>query len=247
MRGGMMKMKKIPKETKHITELPICWIKKGEQYRLHTQTKGNNLPIIRISPKIERTLQKFEAGYRKVKMAQGDMYEFWDENFFETEQLTLPTYTFLFGEYKLIGNNTFENPTRETLEKAFELESRIKEYLKSEENTIQVYEGEMEEILATILDGRPSGYIFSESFEEDAEYETENEHFFVFVLKTYTGELTGHVLLFNLKKINSKVNVEVPKEYVAYICGRQGCNLKKWCKKMGIKKINLQTLKEENR
>lgn len=240
MRGGKRKMN-IPNQAKHITELPICWIKKGEQHRLHTQSKGNNLPIIRISSKIERTLQKFEAGYRKVRMAQGDMYEFWNEKFYETEQLTLPTYIFLFGEYKLIGNNTFENPTRETLEKAFELESQIKEYLKSEESTVQLYEGEIEEILEELLDGRPSTYIFSKSFEEDAEYETENEHFFVFVLKTYTGEVTGHVLIFDLKKINSKVNVEVPKEYVAYICGRQGCNLKKWCKKMGIKKINLQT------
>ena len=236
-------MNKIPEYAKHITDLPKCWIQKLDQYRLHTETKGNNLPVIRISPKNKSALEKFGAGYRKVMMAKAEMYEFWDASFYETEELTLPTYTFLFGEYKFIGTNTFENPTRETIEMAFKLESQIKEYLEKEKNTVQKYEGEMEDILREILDGRPAAYIFSESFEEDAKYETDNEQFYVFVLKTRTEKITGHVLIFDLNKIDSTVKVEVPKEDVAYICGKQACNLRRWCEKMGIKKINLHTIK----
>lgn len=233
-------MSEFPKKAKHITELPVSWIKKGEQYRLHTNSKGNNLPVIYISENIKKILEEFGAGYRKVRMAKGYMYEFWDKNLYITQKLNLPIYEFESEEYKFKGYGTFENPTKETIERAFELENEIKKYLESKKQQVQVYEGEMTEILKDILEGKPAKYVFSKSFEEDDEYETEDEHLYVFVLKTFTEKLTGHVLIFDRNKIEEIQEVKVPAEYIRYISGREGCNLKKMCKKMGIKKIRLK-------
>lgn len=249
-------MSEIPKEKrrfKHIIDLPICWIKKQDQYRLHTQSKGNNLPVIDISKASRKALEEFGAAYREVELAKERKYEYWNKDFYETEKLTLPTYMFIDGLYCYIGENTLDNPTRKTLEEAKKVEECIKDYLLEEKNKALFQSGQLQycegedtlDILKQILEDKYSCYISSMDFEEDEEYETEEDHFYVFVLKTQQCKLTGHVLLFNTKKMTSgmkesKVEVEVPKEDIRYICGRNGNNLKRWCKKMGIRKIYLK-------
>lgn len=235
-------MSKIPEKAKHITELPVCWIIKENSHRLHTQSKGNNLPVIDITDKNEDMLQKFGASYRMVKLANGYKYEYWNENFYETEKLTLPAYTFRSSQYCYIGERTFKNPTKETLIEAKKIEEQIKNYFLEQQEEPQVYEGEPENILKQILDGKASRYIFSYSFEEDEEYETDEDHFFVFVIKTLKGKPTGHVLIFNRRKFYSKVRIELPKEHAKYICGREACNLKRCCKKMEIQKIKVREI-----
>lgn len=232
-------MSKFPERAKHITELPVCWIKKGLQILLHTHSKGNNLPVIEITDENKDILKKFGAAYRKVRLAKGYKYEYWNESFYETEKLTLPTYTFACNEYHYIGQNTFSNPTRKTIEEAQKIEEQIKNYFLEQQEQPQAYEGEIEDILKQILDNKPSKYIFTYDFEEDEEYETADDHFYVFVIKTYQGKPTGHVLIFNRRRFYSKVKIELPKEYVKYICGREACNLKRCCEKMGIKKIKV--------
>ena len=233
-------MSKFPKKAKHITELPICWIKKGEQYRLHTQSKGNNLPVIDISDENRDILKKFNAAYREVRLAKDYKYEYWNESFYKTEELTLPTYTFVYNEYHYIGQHTFSNPTRETLCEAQKIEEQIKNYFLENQEKPQVYEGEMEDILKQILDDKPSRYIFSYDFDEDEEYETADDHFYVFVIKTFKGKPTGHVLIFNRRKFYSKVRIEIPKKYVKYVCGKEACNIKRCCEKMEIQKIKVR-------
>ena len=235
-------MSKFPKKANHITELPICWIKKEEQFRLHTQSKGNNLPVIEITEENRDILKKFGAAYRKVRLAKGYEYEYWNESFYETEELTLPTYTFVCNEYHYIGQNTFSNPTRETIDEAQKIEEKIKNYFLEQQEQPQAYEGEIEDILKQILDNKPSKYIVTYDFDEDEEYETADDHFFVFVIKTLKGELTGHVLIFNRNMFSYKVKIELPKKYAKYICGKEACNLKRFCKKMGIKKIEVKCI-----
>ena len=157
---------------KKIFELPICWIKKGDdQYRLHTFSKGNNLPLIEINEENERILNEFGAGYRKVAVSKGFKYEYWDKNVYETEKLTLPTYTFVTDEYKYIGENTLENPTKDTITAALNLELEIKKYLLKDDESVEVYTGDTKDIIKQILNGEASKYIFSMSFEEDEEFE----------------------------------------------------------------------------
>lgn len=232
-------MKKFPKKANHITELPVCWIKKEKQFRLHTKSKGNNLPVIEITDENEDILKEFGAAYRKVRLAKGYKYEYWNESFYETEELTLPTYTFVCNEYHYIGQNTFSNPTRKTIDEAQKIEEQIKNYFLEQQEQPQVYEGEIEDIIKQILDNNPSKYIFSESFDEDEEYETEDDHFYVFVIKTFKGKPTGHVLIFNRRKFSYEVKIELPKEYFKYICGRESCNLKRCCEKMEIERIKV--------
>lgn len=233
-------MGKIIESAKSCKDLPLCWIKETERYKLNDAQGGKNLPIIYISKNTRKVLEQFGAGYRKVKTRKGYMYEFWDKSLYKTEKLTFPTYEFDSGKYKYKGYRTVKNPTKETVEKAYELESKIKEYMRAQKAEVQVYEGEMEEILRDLLEGKPSKYVYSKSFEEDEEYITEYEHFYVFVLKTYIGEPTGHVLIFDKNKIGMVIDIKVPKEHIAYICGREGCNVKKWSQKMGINKIKLK-------
>lgn len=241
-------MSTFPRKANSITELPVCWIKKGDNIRLHTDAKGNNLPVIEINAQNKEILKKFGAKYRRVKMANGDKYEYWNKNFYEREKLTLPTYTFVCNEYHYIGQNSFNNPTRKTIEEAQKIEEQIKNYFleqqaqPKEPEEPQEYEGEVEEILKQILEDQPSRYIFSSSFDEDEEYENEDDHFYVFVIKTFKGEPTGHVLIFNRSKIEHQVKIKLPEKYVKYICGKEACNLKKCCEKMGIKRIKVECI-----
>lgn len=237
----------IIKRTTDAAKLPLCFVKIGKQCRLHSNKRGNNLPLIYISEKTRQMLKDFGADYRRVRVKRGYMYEFWDKNLYETEQLSLPIYTCDSHIYEFIGYDTYRAPTKKTIKKACEIQEKIKKYMESQKTEIQVYEGEMEEILRDILKGASARYVYSKSFEEDQEYITQDEHFYVFVLKTNAGELTGHVLIFDKNRLNkyNTTRVKVPKEHIAYICGREGYNVKSWARKMGVSKINLMPKEEK--
>lgn len=233
-------MNTIPRQTKFLNELPMyCWIKKEENWRLHAQ--GKKLPLIKFSKENEDILKKLNASYRVVKMNKGYMYEYWDTNKYETEELTFPAYTYSSEEYQYIGEHTGINPTKETIEAAIIIKEKIKNLSVTQpKEETQIYEGEMEEILKQILDGKESKYIFSLSFEDDEEYVTEENHFYVFVVKRKDGTLTGHVMIFNKNKmLKSKIKIEVPKKFAGYINGRGGCNTEKWRKKMRLQHIEV--------
>lgn len=227
----------IPMIVTHISELPKCWIcKNGSEYILHPRV----LPI--VDERYKELLEELKIPHKQITIAENKIgYMYWNPDFYEEEKITLPAYTFMFKQYKCIGNHEDYIPTEESCKKARETQVKVQDKIKSELAEEKV------EFLTEVLDGKEAMYISAFTIKgwhikDDEELRVGENHFYVFVIKRKDGKPTGHVLIFDRNRIgtNKIVKVQgVPSEYAGYIVGQGGCNLKKIANKLRVKKIEI--------
>lgn len=235
-----MKKNSNTKVIRQMAELSMCFVKVNDKYVLHAKME-ERLPI--VPTKYLWALEKLDISHRKVTLESGiEAYEYWNKDVYEEEEVKLPVYMYMFGEYRNVEKHTDVIPTKETCEKAHELVSSVKEALKNGEIAgraiwLEEYVGKKD---AVYLSRKSAGY----KFEKEEKISCKDTTFHLFVIKNAKGNPTDHVLVFDLEKIKNKkyVNINIPdeyREYIPYIIGKSGCNLKKIVAELGIKKINI--------
>lgn len=229
-------MEENSKSVRHIIEIDNCWIVKGDQIRLHSKGTQKNLPV--INKKYEEVLKKLNISYRTVLLAKNkEGCEYWDCRKYETKKVCLPAYMFVMDRYCFLENRIGEIPTEETLKAAYELSEIVNkelEVIKFQEKVTLIRE---------ILDGRTCVYVNKLKFKgnlQEGEIKTENDNFYVFIIKKLDGKETTHIIIFDLNKIyNQDVEIQLQREIIPYIIGKSGCNFRKFKYVLGIKEIKI--------
>lgn len=235
-----MKKNSNKKVMRNMAELPMCFVKVNDKYVLHAKME-ERLPVVPI--KHLWVLEKLAISHRKVTLESGiEAVEYWNKDVYKEEEVKLPVYMYMFGEYRNVEKHTDIIPTKETCEKAHELVNLVEETLKNGEIAgraiwLKEYVGKED---AVYLSRKLAEY----KFEKEEKISCKDTTFHLFVIKNAKGNPTDHVLVFDLEKIKNKkyVNINIPeeyREYIPYIIGNGGCNLKKIVAELGIKKINI--------
>lgn len=111
--------------------LSSCWLYEDKQYQVEGDIKSKLRMWFRKLPCVETEhegiLQELGISYRKVTTRYSEYLEYWDKDFYETEEICLPLYAKVVNKYKYTGKNHTENIlTLDTAERASELEMVVR-------------------------------------------------------------------------------------------------------------------------
>lgn len=230
-------MEKTTKNIQNPSKLPECFICKGTMYQHNKST----LPL--LPKKYEEVLKDLNIPYRIVPVSENkERCEYWSNELYETKEVTLPSYTFTFNTFEYVGEHTGSIPTDETIEKAKELEKMLWKKIRQIDYKKKIC------YLQKALKKRPSKYVSVHDLNGEVEFtkdeviQTDHQLFYIFIIRRIDGSKTGHIILFDKYKFKGQiVPLKVPKEYLKYIVGKEGCNCKKMAKAMGIGRVDVRS------
>lgn len=236
-------MNTIPMIIESLSSLPECWLYQNNFYSHVTTDSSAHLP--HLPNRYEPLLKELEISYR---LAEYDSLEYWDASNYEENDLTLPLYIpYKDGTYHFVKNYTGKIPTANSFIAAKKLKQQVQ---------IAVTDFEEEELnkkeilrLRPLLKGRMAVGILNSHLYFEADYVTKEHH--LKILRVQRVELdrfnristygTNHCVLFDVNKIelNSEIDLYVPKGKEGLFIGKNGWQVKEWCQKLGLKKINV--------
>lgn len=232
-------MNNIPMTVNSITLLPDCWLYEKKHYLLKTSSSlEERLPYLDSS--FESVLKDLKIPYRSTIVWQKTMLEYWDPTSFEEKEICLPLYIPLTdGSYKFVKNYTGKIPTQSSIVAANKLTKKVNATIKKDE----IEKGILE--LKNLLHGKKAAGFNSDMpryYEKD--FVTEKEHLKVLPVQIIIANFkspTGCFVVFDVNEIelNSELNLPVPKDLQGLFIGKQGWQIKEWCKKLGLKRINV--------
>lgn len=238
--------------------LPSCWLYEDRQYQIEgeikykLQMKLRNLPWVETEH--EGILQEQGISYRKVTTQYSEYLEYWDKDFYETEDICLPLYAKVVNVYKYTGKNHTGNIlTLDTVKRACELEmvvmNKISEQ-KAEREAKMLHDAwyayaekalEANIYTVTWANEKDFPYQAASMTNENLELKKADNHFKVLVTRDSRDRKVSCYGIFDMEKIahGGYLTLFVPKNMVGYVIGKGGCNKKRWEKELGVKKITV--------
>ncbi len=235
--------------------LPSCWLYNNNRYCIEGPIKLKYNIWLRKLPCVETEhegiLQELGISYKKVTT---QYLEYWDKDFYETEEICLPLYAKVVNAYKYTGKNYTGNIlTLDTVERASELEEIVQQKIKEQENKRlekmrqdRWYEYAEKVLEANIYavtwpNGKDFPYQAASMTNEDLELRKADNRFKVLVTRDSRDRKVSCYGVFDMGKIahGGYLTLFVPENIAGYIVGKGGCNKKRWEKELGVKKISV--------
>ena len=239
--------------------LPSCWLYEDKQYQIEGEIKYKlqmelrNLPC--VGTEHEGILQENGISYRKVTTQYSEYLEYWDKDFYETEEICLPLYVKVVNEYKYTGKNYTGNIlTLDTAKRASELEEIVQQKINEQESKrlekmrqdkwYEYAEKALEANIYTVTwaNGKDFPYQAASITNENLELRKADNRFKVLVTRdSRDRKVSSCYGIFDMRKIayGGYLTLLVPKDMAGYIVGKGGCNKKRWEKELGVKKISV--------
>lgn len=234
---------------KNQSELPMNYFlmenRKIVRYCSWWKTAG--LP--KISEEYEDVLKEVGAEYSKTD--DGNL-EYWDPEFIEVENASLPLYVKMGEGYRYVRNHTEKEYSIITIEKAHKLTDIIEKEIEKRKKTQEYKE---------ILGDKKAAVYTSDSFyyidEDESDIYIDGEKIKVLDvirMKTFRPVtwyddfetdimplLTQYKLIVNVSKINynEDLTIEVPKGKEGLFIGKDGWQIKKWKRIFGLRRISI--------
>lgn len=239
--------------------LPSCWVYEKGKYEIagdifyKLKVYERKLPFVSIY--FEEALKKAKVPYRKIAIGGKYEYlEYWNEEVYETEEISLPLYVAEDGIYKYAGiAYTGEIITQETSQKAFEMQKMVKPIVlsKKKEKFLQGwYEYAVNCLKQGCNDGERKVCIVVEpsrgyETEIDLELNKGTDSFKVLPVKDAKGRNIGLYGIFDMNKIFDKpenwhcLKIHVSAKIAGNVIGKEGGNKKRWEKALGVRAISV--------
>lgn len=238
--------------------LPSCWLYEDKQYQVEGDIKSKLRMWFRELPCIETEhegiLQELGISYKKVVTKYTAYLEYWDKDFYETEEICLPLYAKVINEYKYTGKNYTGNIlTLDTAERASELEMVVRNKIaeqKAEREAKMLHdawyeyaEEALESDIYKIVE--PTGtnfpYRIAARTTDNLDFKKADNRFKVLVTRDSRNRKVSCYGIFDMGKIahGGYLTLFVPGDIAGYIVGKGGCNKKRWEKELGVKKISV--------
>lgn len=246
-------MKGIPYEVATITQLPECWIWKNRHYILKTsktptQIRESSLP--RVRKEYEPILKELGIPYRvTLDEFENEVFEYWNPAAYEEETVRLPVYTKMGKNYKYVGKyHTEKKATLFAVKNAEELERQVGKAIEEFEEKKR--KEEFFKLVKESLGERQAILFYDETNDVPIEmdYVCGEDRFKampIIIPAIFRKGWSGHTYwyaCFNVNKIelNSVVKLEkVPKGKAGMVIGFNGWQTKEWCRKLGVKFIQV--------
>lgn len=235
-------MKNIPMTVNSKTLLPDCWLYQNKHFLLHSLDV--RLPSLPSS--YESVLKDLKIPYR---LTFDELLEYWDPSNYKEEDLTLPLYASLpDGTYRFAKNYTGKIPTKNSIIAAKKLIPKVDKAVQDLD--LKILAREQTLLLKDWLHGRKAAGFSSyrpKYYEEN--FITDEDYLKILPVNKlvkngsydYCKSATGCYVVFDVNKIelNSELDLQVPKGKEGLFIGKNGWQLKEWCKKLGLKRINV--------
>lgn len=236
-----------PYEVNSRAYLPECWIYKAGRYTLKPSEEHYVRRLPRLSREGETILKELHIPYRIV--SEGDYgyeeCEYWSPEIYEEEKLTLPVYCKLpYGVYRNVQKKyTGGIPTAYTVRKAQELAKKVESIMHERE--LRRIDEETCRYLKEALRGRQAIGIFTWRCEKEKDFIFDGNHIKVIpvyvISRNGSKIMTDYLAVFDVNAIelDSIVTMEVPKGQVGLFIGKNHWQENEWCKRFGLKKIDV--------
>lgn len=231
--------------------LPSCWVYEDKQYQVEGDINFKLRMEYRKLPSVETEyegiLQELGISYRKVTTQYSEYLEYWDKDFYETEEICLPLYAKVVNEYKYTSKNHTGNIlTLDTAERACKLEEIVQQKINEQERQDRWYEyaeKALEDNIYTVTwaNGKDFPYQAASMTNENLELRKADNRFKVLVTRNSRNRKVSCYGIFDMGKIahGGYLTLFVPRNMAGYIVGKGGCNKKRWEKELGVKKISV--------
>lgn len=242
-------MKGIPYEVAGILLLPECWIWENRQYIHSDFTKRLMLKLPTVRKEYEGILKELDIPYRTaLDQFENEVCEYWYSAVYEEEEITLPVYTKMGNNYRYVGKHAKKELTLETVKSARKLEETVEAEIEKFEKKKK--SEEFFQRVKECLGERQAVAFYDESdFESQMDYvcgEDRIKAIPVVIPRLRGGKkYTNWYACFNANKIelNSVVKLEkVPKGKAGMFIGTKAWQTKEWCRKLGVKFIQVVEL-----
>lgn len=221
--------------------LTECWVFEDKRY-----TNANGSPLPYISLEYEGILEDNGIPYRASNRSGTEVWEFWDPECYEEEELTLPLYAKVFDKYQYLNKSyTGMVPTAETVQRAWKIEEEV--HRKFSQYRRHLEEVERYEKTKRELDGNLCGMYFTwgddKMYRQSADIEMNGDHFKILPLYDARGNFLNYVAAFNMDKIvpGGYVTLKVLRHLEGWVKGTHGTNIRTWAAEIGVKRINVVT------
>lgn len=243
----------------NLGSIPQCWLYKDRQYWYMEKGRvGDKLPTTSIGNK--GFLEKNGIPFHELS---GTTLEYWSPDFYEEVSLTLPLYIPYENGYRYIKEYTGNVITSDTQDEAFSFSEKVEQEIKEEQERSKKEEQERSTALELLkaLNGRPAVGISDELLSYpgispynggpalDLAYNGNT----IKVLKVYLLSRnwcsykipTVYYAVFDMNQLpsNGILELPVPERDEAMFIGRDGWQVKEWCKTLGLKKIIVKPIK----
>lgn len=226
-------MKSIPMNVNSLKDLPECWLYANQRYVHYPVSRDFNLPFMPLES--EELLQELNIQYQKVPDLSGkEILEVMDKDIFKEYDLTLPVYIKIGNSFKYAKKYTGKVPTSDSLQAARKVIKKIG-MLKNERKTVN--------FLRKKISGSKAIIILNSSlitYKEDLVWN--NDHFKVLpVINSSDSSPSPFSVVFDVNNIelNDSITITVSKRLKGLVVGKGGSQVKRWCKKLGLKRISV--------
>lgn len=234
-----------------------CWLYQDKQYHYMRRGKvGDNLPITNIEN--QWILDEMKIPHAQIS---NKYVEFWSSDVYEEAEVTLPLYIPYEDHYRLMGSYSDMVITKETQEKAYQLQRDVLKRLAKERKK-QERAKELE-MLISALDGRPAVGLerYTASEEEwsrdgvtiklipvyKIRYPRELIDGFIEVPEITWRHLlieTDYTLVLDMNKLpkDDVLGLKVPAGKEGLFIGKDGWQVKDWCTRFNLRQINVTAM-----
>ena len=238
--------------------LPSCWLYEDRQYQIEGEIKYKIQMELRKLPLVETEhegiLQEQGIGYRKVTTQYSEYLEYWNKDFYETEEICLPLYAKVVNVYKYTGKSYTGNIlTLGTVKRAYELKMVVMNKIaeqKAEREAKMIHDAwykyaektlEANIYTVTWANEKDFPYQAASMTNENLELRKADNRFKVLVTRDSRNRKVSCYGIFDMGKIahGGYLTLFVPGNMAGYIVGKGGCNKKRWEKELGVKKISV--------
>lgn len=221
-------------------DLKDCWVQENNRY-IHTDELAGRLPYVKGDE--VAVLQASNIPYRESKRKGKDVFEYWNPDCFEEEEVEAPLYVKMFDAYKYLGQtHKGTKLTQSTIKAATELREqviskKVEEYHK-DRKMWKLWQEAKEALggsLAQYKEVEHTGYF------KYNDIQLGDDHIRCFPVTDAKRNYLGGVVFFDVNKIakGSTVTVQVPKDMIGWIIGRNGGKVSKWAAELGVERIQL--------
>jgi len=221
-------------------DLKDCWIQENSRY-IHTDELAQRLPYVKGDE--VAVLQANHIPYRESQRREKEVFEYWDPECFEEEEVEAPLYVKMFGKYEYLGN-TYKGTklTKKTVKMAIELREqviskKVEEY--HQDRKLWKLWKEAKEA----LNGGLARYkeVEHTNYFKYNDIQMGDDHIRCFPITDAKRNYLKAVVFFDVSKIakDSIVTVQVPEDMTGWIIGRDGRKISKWASEIGVERIQL--------
>ena len=235
--GKIMQKGKILSKAKRLNDLPDCFIKHKGNYNLKSEKR--KLPV--VQKKYEKVLKDLyinSYSYFETEKKDGTItgyYKYWNEYYYKEEEIELPVYEYRGGMFYLSGMRKARVPTKESVDSANVLKTKVDERIK------WIQKINKENFLKQEMHGKPAACLDDENFRTPFENGKLGDLYIFCIPKK--GRSGNYLVVFDLKQIydndNDDVELEIPKDIVNHILGKDNCNANEWIDTLNLGNIRV--------